>query len=169
MDDLALPASRLPGVEAVAREVLGLDPWDPLKRNWTGAGFTRVVPLTIPAGRLVAETWLPAQSAYWAMRWDDDADERAVAADLHANCLWAGDLLRLCSALGVEVPAGTVPRMERAKTGAAVWVFGCEPGSRWYFVAADPVEGETLLPALAGITDPRAALDAIVAAVVPHV
>lgn len=171
--DLTLPVSRLPGVVEVARKVLGLDPWIP---GWPGSPweyetapgeYERVVPLTVPAGRLVAETWLTRCTGRAPM----DAAVDLVPSGLrglhwpdwlHAACLYLGDLLRVAAALGVEVPAGTVPRLERANIAGPVWCLHFGDGSRVDFVAHTAVGAEVLVPALAGITDPRAALDAIV-------
>lgn len=170
----ALPTRRLPGIEAVAREVLGFDVWEGRKRNggplamaWMmlvdeasdDPAYTRAVPLSLPAGRLVAETW-----------WDRTTHQPLPERDaLHAACLYLGDLLRLCSALGVEVPAGTVPRLEPL---SRTWLLRSGDDS-WWFALDD---GETLrdmrrttvVPGLRMDADPRAALDAILAAVVPH-
>lgn len=166
--DLSLPVSRCPGIDAVAREVLGLDPWKhggPGSSNrawWTLRAEVplRAVPLTVPAGRLVAETWLADNGEI--ARVGRGLPPDVHAAGLHAACLFRGDLLRLCSALGVEVPAGTVPRLERANIAGPVWCLHFGDGSRVDFVAHTAVGAEVLVPALAGITDPRAALDAIV-------
>lgn len=186
-DDLTLPVSRCPGIAEVAREVLGLDPWayardeDPLtwragvlstlrggywRAWWAGDIDARpCVPLAVPAGRLVAETWLTRMCGMPAEYLADDQPHDDATERLHAACLYLGDLLRLCSALGVEVPAGTVPRLERAATAEAVWLVAGPgwPRGALTFVAANAVGGEILVPALAGITDPRAALDAIIA------
>lgn len=73
-DDLYLPAS-IPGMAEAATAVLGFDPWEqvdeifgPSALNpWWTPGPRTVVPLSIPAGRLVALEWLRARGESFAI------------------------------------------------------------------------------------------------------
>lgn len=167
----------------MAREVLGLNPWAcvtvlgadgraEVVRTWWAADSKtswHVVPLSLPAGRLVAEWWFGNggdHTASWVHYDSLHGSKRSGAAGLHAACLYRGDLLRVCSALGVEVPAGTVPRldyMHDLSLARACWSLEVANVLEARFAAQRfPGEGVRLVPALAGGADPRAALDAIV-------
>lgn len=174
MTALSLPVSRLPGIVEVAREVLGLDPWALTLHVgacpwWGGPGGDQgIVPLTIPAGRLVAETWL-RQSGGWSDWWEVSSGSARVE-----HCLWLGDLLTLCSALGVEVPKGTVPPFARHFALVGIWRLGdCEdPRFGWAHTFGIDIPSwkdgrHHVVEGLVRITDPREALDAILASVLP--
>lgn len=169
MSDLVLPVSRCPGIIDTAQECLGLDPWavsyqfDPRGRAVNSAWWADnapVVPPHIPAGRLVAETWMNGlDRAGWNIGEAYLANPGAPSVErTRTVCLWMGawvaDLLTLCKALDDEVPAGTVPRLEPVRGGWAV----CVGETRRVFLYGAE-RGE--------ITDPREALTAILAEVQP--
>lgn len=154
MADLSLPVSRCPGIDAVAREVLGLNPWGhggtgSSNRAWwvtTAEVSHRAIPLHVPAGRLVAETWLVSGLI--------DAASLSVE-DLCDACLDYGDLLLTLQGDPEAVDIQSVDDMgtwQIRTIGGKFWLFGIDNY---------PEDGVWDIDALAEADSPRAALDAI--------
>ena len=83
MTDLTIPAG-VPGMAEAADSVLGFEPWavcdDCAASDWWVHGANPVVPLSLPAGRLVALDWLRDRTplVWWLpqLRWALDATPR---------------------------------------------------------------------------------------------